>query len=92
MIPVRYGGEEFAVLMPGSTQETASKLAEDIRAKIQAIRIKQKKSGEVISSITASFGVSQLVPGETPEKLIERTDQALYQAKESGRNRVIVSS
>ncbi|MGB0203657.1 MAG: GGDEF domain-containing protein [Neptuniibacter sp.] len=92
MIPVRYGGEEFAVLMPGSTQETASKLAEEIRAKIQAIRIKQKKSGEVISSITASFGVSQLVPGETPEKLIERTDQALYQAKESGRNRVIVSS
>lgn len=92
MIPVRYGGEEFAVLMPGSTQETASKLAEEIRAKIQAIRIKQKKSGEVISSITASFGVSQLIPGETPEKLIERTDKALYEAKESGRNRVIVSS
>lgn len=92
MVPVRYGGEEFAVLMPGSTQETAAKLAEEIRAKIQAIRIKQKKSGEVISSITASFGVSQLIAGETPEKLIERTDQALYRAKESGRNRVIISS
>lgn len=91
MIPVRYGGEEFAVLMPGSTRETAAKLAEEIRAKIQAIRIKQKKSGEVISSITASFGVSQLVEGENAEKLIERTDKALYQAKESGRNRVIVS-
>ncbi|MGH1460904.1 MAG: GGDEF domain-containing protein [Neptuniibacter sp.] len=91
MIPVRYGGEEFAVLMPGSSKEVAAKLAEEIRAKIQAIRIKQKKSGEVISSITASFGVSQLEAGETPEKLIERTDKALYQAKESGRNRVIVS-
>lgn len=91
MIPVRFGGEEFAVLMPGSGKEVAAALAEEIRAKIQAIRIKQKKSGEVISSITASFGVSQLQSGETSEQLVERTDKALYEAKQSGRNRVVVS-
>jgi len=89
MIPVRYGGEEFAILMPSSTKEEATELAEKIRAKIQAIRIKQKKSGEVISSITASFGVSQRIADDTPEKIIERTDKALYKAKDSGRNQVI---
>jgi diguanylate cyclase len=91
MIPVRFGGEEFAILMPGSPKEDAADLAEQIRAKIQAIRIKQKKSGEVISSITASFGVSQLQSGENSEQLVERTDAALYKAKETGRNKVVIS-
>ena len=92
MLPVRFGGEEFAVLMPQTDKETAAQLAEQVRQKIQAIRIKQKKSGEIISSITASFGVSQLTVGETSEQLIERTDKALYQAKDGGRNQVVISS
>ncbi|WP_286237687.1 GGDEF domain-containing protein [Neptuniibacter halophilus] len=89
MLPVRFGGEEFAVLMPGVTQQQAADIAEQVRLKIQAIRIKQKKSGEIISSITASFGVSQLITGETSEQLVERTDKALYQAKNNGRNQVV---
>ncbi|WP_420554183.1 GGDEF domain-containing protein [Neptuniibacter marinus] len=88
MLPVRYGGEEFAVLMPGVDIDSASEIAEKVREKIQAIRIKQKKSGEIISSITASFGVSQFKSGETAEQLIDRTDKALYKAKDSGRNQV----
>ena len=60
LLPVRFGGEEFAVLMPKKTTEEAATLAENLRQKIQAIRIKQKKSGDVISSITASFGVATL--------------------------------
>jgi diguanylate cyclase len=88
MLPVRYGGEEFAVLMPGVNIDSASEIAEKVREKIQAIRIKQKKSGEIISSITASFGVSQFKHGETAEQLIDRTDKALYKAKDSGRNQV----
>ncbi|MDO6513130.1 GGDEF domain-containing protein [Neptuniibacter sp. 2_MG-2023] len=88
MLPVRYGGEEFAVLMPGVDIDSASEIAEKVREKIQAIRIKQKKSGEIISSITASFGVSQFKHGETAEQLIDRTDKALYKAKDSGRNQV----
>ena len=88
LLPVRFGGEEFAVLMPGKTAEEAAVVAESLRAKIKAIRIKQKKSGEVISSITASFGVARLIPGETPETCISRADAALYQAKKDGRDQV----
>ncbi len=91
MLPVRFGGEEFAVLMPATTVNDASELANFLREKIQAIRIKQKKSGEVISSITASFGIAQNQPGETIENLVERADKALYAAKENGRNQVQVS-
>ncbi len=92
MLPVRFGGEEFAVLMPGTNKTEAYEVAEKIRHKVQAIRIKQKKSGDVISSITASFGVSQLNSSiTTEEQLIEITDQALYQAKQNGRNQVVVA-
>ena len=91
MLPVRFGGEEFAVLMPGTEQNDAAIIAEQLREKIQAIRIKQKKSGEVISSITASFGVAQLVPWESTEQLVERADKALYAAKNGGRNQVLLA-
>ena len=91
LLPVRFGGEEFAVLLPQKTADEAASLAEILRAKIQAIRIKQKKTGEVISSITASFGVARLNPSETVEALISRADAALYQAKEAGRNNVQIA-
>jgi diguanylate cyclase len=91
MLPVRFGGEEFAVLMPSTSVDEAANIAEQIRQKIQAIRIKQKKSGEIISSITASFGVSQLTADESAEQLVERTDKALYKAKDSGRNQIKIS-
>lgn len=92
MLPVRYGGEEFAVLVSGESLKHAAQVAEGLRAKIQAIRIKQKNSGEVISSITASFGVAELQPGDTLASLIERADNALYKAKSSGRNQVQIAN
>ncbi|MDF2182877.1 GGDEF domain-containing protein [Neptuniibacter sp. CAU 1671] len=88
MIPVRYGGEEFAVILPECSAHKAAAVAEMLRSKVQAIRIKQKNNGNVISSISASFGVAQLVAGETPSTLINRADQALYAAKQNGRNQV----
>ena len=88
LLPVRFGGEEFAVLMPKKTTEEAATLAENLRQKIQAIRIKQKKSGDVISSITASFGVATLGAEESIDTFVGRADAALYQAKEAGRNNV----
>jgi diguanylate cyclase len=89
MLPVRFGGEEFAVLMTGQTLEQSMGIAESIRQKIEAIRIKQKKSGKVISSITASFGITSLMPDEDSQGFIDRTDQALYMAKDQGRNCVV---
>ncbi len=88
-LAVRFGGEEFAILLIGQPLSLAAELAENMRHKIQAIRIKQKKTGQVISSITASFGVAQLTSNESAEQFIERADKALYAAKSEGRNRVI---
>ena len=82
----RYGGEEFAVIVTQKTLEEASHLAEMIRARIEKIRIKQLD--EYIDNISASIGVAQLQPGETRENLIHRADQALYSAKQNGRNQV----
>jgi diguanylate cyclase len=88
LLAVRFGGEEFAVLLPGGTLDEGARLAENLRDKIQAIRIKLKKSGEVISSITASFGVTQYRHGEGSDDFIDRADSALYTAKSEGRNQV----
>lgn len=87
-LPVRFGGEEFAILMMGQTPQQGAELAENLRKKIQAIRIKQKKSGKVISSVTASFGISSLKQEDNSASFVERADKALYKAKQSGRNQV----
>lgn len=88
LIPVRFGGEEFAVIGPGLNLEQAVAVAERLRKRVEAIRIRQKSSGSVISSITASFGTACLSGEEDASALIERADQALYQAKRQGRNQV----
>jgi len=89
----RYGGEEFVISLPGSCLERANALAETLRQAIedQAIPHKASPSHNVV---TASFGVASLIPktGETYEKLLQIADQALYLAKENGRNRVHVST
>lgn len=88
LIPVRFGGEEFAVLMPGGDLNEAQHLAEELRKRIEAIRIRQKSSGTVISSITASFGGAAFHSSDSSQSLIQRADQALYKAKQQGRNQV----
>jgi diguanylate cyclase len=88
ILSVRFGGEEFAVLLPGAPLDEARQLAELLREKIQAIRIKLKKSGDVINSITASFGVAEYRAGEAADEFIDRADSALYRAKSGGRNQV----
>ncbi len=90
----RFGGEEFVVLLINADLESATYVGERIRAGIAASMIELSHGVKV--SITASVGVSSLalVPGDaSPEEqatlLIEQADEALYQAKEGGRNRVI---
>ncbi|MDY6880147.1 MAG: diguanylate cyclase [Thermodesulfobacteriota bacterium] len=86
--PARYGGEEFVVILPETNLNDACRVAENIRKNIEAGKRKRVKTGERLSTITVSLGVSQVNANDTPDSLIDRTDKALYFAKNSGRNNV----
>jgi len=78
----RWGGEEFIILLPGETVDEADLLAEKLRTRIE------HHPFEPLGKLTASFGVTEVLPGESDEETIRRLDSALYRAKENGRNRV----
>jgi diguanylate cyclase (GGDEF)-like protein len=84
---IRYGGEEFLALLPSTPREEGLKIAERIRhnTEIQAIT---QSGGDPLPGITLSIGLAMNAPGLTPEALIQLADAQLYQAKQSGRNRV----
>lgn len=82
----RYGGEEFAVLLPDTSLENSVKVAEQIRINISEKKFKAVKTGEKISQITISIGVAIINQEDSIESLFVRADEALYFAKESGRN------
>jgi len=81
----RFGGEEFLIMLSCTEIEGATLLAERIRQKIEALSFAPHRTLQ----ITASLGVSALQQDETLDALFERTDKALYTAKDTGRNRVI---
>jgi two-component system cell cycle response regulator len=88
-LPVRYGGEEFVVIMPGASLEAAERTAERIRLHVSGAPIRVSGGREVLN-VTISIGVAATKgSGDTPEALLKRADEALYEAKASGRNRVI---
>lgn len=84
----RYGGEEFAVILPDTDFEGATSVAETIHENIAGLSLGHPKS-TVSCSVTVSIGVASSVPSiqATPEQLLDAADRALYQAKQSGRNR-----
>lgn len=81
----RWGGEEFMILMPNSTIDNALCVAEKLRKTIENTRIKNAES------MTVSFGVTHFNLGDTPESFVNRADQAMYKAKQQGRNTVVLS-
>ncbi|MEY3866459.1 MAG: hypothetical protein RLZZ338_350 [Cyanobacteriota bacterium] len=89
----RYGGEEFAVILPNTEGENAVIVAETIRDEIKKLQIIHAYSN-VSEYVTLSLGVSCLIPSQTysPEPLVTFADQALYEAKKQGRDRVIYHS
>jgi len=89
---VRYGGEEFVLIMPDTVEDQATAVADRLRMKIAEAPIVVGEAA-VPLSITVSMGVASLTSrNETLDQLLERADAALYAAKRSGRNRVIVAS
>ena len=86
-IPSRYGGEEFAVLLPYTHIEEAKIVGERLRKAVETTPIPIDKKN---INVTISMGLAEFTPQETGEDLFKRADSALYEAKESGRNRVCV--
>jgi diguanylate cyclase (GGDEF)-like protein len=82
----RYGGEEFAILMPNSGAQSAATVAERIRRRIELYRFTEPAVAPL--TVTASIGLAVSTTQLLPRDLIERADQALYQAKTLGKNRV----
>jgi diguanylate cyclase (GGDEF)-like protein len=84
----RYGGEEFCILLPQTTLEEATAIAERIRRRVLRMRFPHGKN-QPHGAVTVSIGVSAFHPGlDTPEMMIETADRALYLAKNQGKNRV----
>lgn len=89
----RYGGEEFAVILPNTDIDGSIHLAEKIRQEVEALKVDHLESG-VSSYVTISIGVASLIPIEylTPKTLVFEADQALYKAKNNGRNCIFIAS
>jgi len=84
----RYGGEEFAVILPETEVENARRITERMRTQLEGMQLAVNDSGQEIGRITASFGIAELSLGDNADTLVQRADAKLYQAKCAGRNRV----
>jgi len=86
---VRYGGEEFLVLLPGAGPEDVRQVGERVRRAIEETSV---TDGELRTAVTVSLGGATFRDAtDSPESLIALADKALYEAKESGRNRIAVA-
>jgi two-component system cell cycle response regulator len=88
----RYGGEEFVLVMPDTSAEMAAGVAERLRAIVEREPFRVPGT-DVFLSVTASLGLASMLPaGDSPDALLKRADTALYEAKRSGRNRVVAAA
>jgi diguanylate cyclase len=88
-IAARYGGEEFGIILPKTSIGGAAALADDIRATVASKKLVKKDGKTDYGVITMSLGATCYEPGEPINEFIERADNALYEAKKFGRNRVM---
>ena len=91
-LAARYGGEEFAIIMPATRPEIAAQMGEKVRQAVAELNLAHRTS-KVTGHVTISVGVACVIPapGDSPQKLIDDADQALYEAKALGRNRVCIA-
>lgn len=91
-IAARLGGDEFAMVLPGTSLAAAAALAEQIRATASRTVITRPDGMQYVGAVTLSIGVAVGEPGDTLESLRHRADEALYDAKDCGRNRIALAS
>ncbi|MGU3656054.1 GGDEF domain-containing protein [Methylobacterium fujisawaense] len=85
---VRYGGEEFAVILPGLRPSAAEVIASRIRATVAARQFVKRTTSQPLGKVTVSIGGAERMPGEGWTTLLDRADEALYASKRGGRDRV----
>ncbi|MFN3362024.1 MAG: diguanylate cyclase, partial [Pseudanabaenaceae cyanobacterium] len=92
-VVARYGGEEFAVILPDTGAAGALRVAENILQQVSSLKIPHRTSG-VADHVTVSIGVATTIPNSQmqPSQLVQKADESLYRAKQSGRNRVVHQS
>jgi diguanylate cyclase (GGDEF)-like protein len=88
-LAARLGGEEFALILYGSTLLQAKCRAEELRDAVASNLALEHSASQIANVLTVSIGVTQATPTDTMASLYKRADDALYQAKSTGRNRVI---
>jgi len=88
-IIARYGGEEFVILLPQTRVTDAEKVANQLRASLGTKQIRRRSTNETLGVITISIGATEYCIGEEAETFIARADSALYEAKQTGRNKVV---
>ena len=89
----RYGGEEFAVILPGTGRESAIQVGKRLLEKMRMpFRLEKTTSGDNTLNVTVSIGVAISKEGDSPPSVFSRADEALYHAKESGRDRLMVKN
>lgn len=87
---VRFGGEEFMVVLANKNKNDAKEVAEKIRVAITNLKLKQKKSNTFLPSISVSLGIAEYQKNHNWKSVFEVADSALYQAKSAGRNCCVV--
>jgi diguanylate cyclase len=87
----RYGGEEFAVILPATSIDAAMRVGENIRTALSRRLFVPRDVEETVCAVTVSIGAACYDPGEPLAQLIQRADAALYQAKKTGRDRVVAA-
>ena len=88
-IAARFGGDEFAIVLPRTPLRAANTVADHIRRSVMSKELVKRSTGEHLGRVTLSIGVATHRRGDTMHSLIERADACLYAAKRNGRNRVV---
>lgn len=88
----RFGGEEFGIILPDTSLETARTTSEAIRSSVMSRELVKRSTGETLGKVTVSIGVAEFKKGDTAVSLLERADQCMFAAKRGGRNRVVTDA
>jgi diguanylate cyclase len=88
----RFGGEEFAIILPGCNLRGAIQVAEQVRKAVMSRELVKRSTGENLGRVTISIGVATFRKEDTSTTIIERADTALYAAKRNGRNMVLAET